>query len=331
MTAHERVRVGQRALVCPDQRRHRRNGRSRSNTALPSISGTPQDNQTLTRRRRARGRGRRRSPTPTPWLRCDASGANCAANGGPTPRSYRRRLRATSAAGCALYVTATNSTRARTTASSDPTNVVTAAGGATRRRQHALRRSISGTAQDSLDLDGVSGRLVEHGADRRSPISGSAATRTATTCVSDLRSDLERPTRCTSADVGHRLCVSGDRPTNGLGSEHGNVRGQQRGQRAGSDALRRPPERQATTPTPGKVDPDRQRGRRRTGSWSRAPAGPRSDDRRGRPAARRRGSASSTRAATSVQRGARLRRRACRSTASRSRPRRSPTRRAGRP
>ena len=100
-----------------------------ANTAPPSVSGTPRDGETLTA-----GEGTWTGTDPIAyeyqWQRCDGNGLNCANLAGATGRTYtvqtsdvNNRLR--------VDVTARNETGS-TTASSQPTAVVTPPEGATR-------------------------------------------------------------------------------------------------------------------------------------------------------------------------------------------------------
>ena len=100
-----------------------------ANTTPPSVSGTPRDGETLTA---SEGTWTGTAPITYAyqWQRCDGSGLNCANLAGATGRTYavqtsdvNNRLR--------VSVTATNETGS-TTASSQPSAVVTPPEGATR-------------------------------------------------------------------------------------------------------------------------------------------------------------------------------------------------------
>jgi hypothetical protein len=98
------------------------------NTAAPSISGTAQDNGTLTATS-GTWTGAQPVTYAYAWQRCDANGANCAAISGATGQSYR--VTSTDVGHTVrVVVTATNSA-GNTTAASPTSSVVTAAGATT--------------------------------------------------------------------------------------------------------------------------------------------------------------------------------------------------------
>jgi hypothetical protein len=121
-----------------------------ANTDVPSISGTPQDGAILT----ADPGKWSNSPTSYAyqWLRCDANGANCGSIAGATSQRYT----VTSAdVGHTLRVnvTATNAAGSGT-ASSHPTDVVTAAGA---KPAASAAPTVSGTAQEGQTLTAGNG------------------------------------------------------------------------------------------------------------------------------------------------------------------------------
>jgi hypothetical protein len=186
-------------------------GTKPSNTSLPTISGTAQDNQTLTA-----DHGNWSGTTPISyaymWLRCDSSGANCVDNGGAS-QTYHvsssdvgHKLR--------VNVTATNS-KGSDTAKSDPTAVVTSAGGANQAPVNTSLPSISGTAQDGQTFTASEGSW--------NPSSGNNFTYQWQRCdssgnsCSNISGATSASYRNTSSDVGHRLRVA-VKATNSLGN-----------------------------------------------------------------------------------------------------------------
>lgn len=177
-----------------------------TNTAIPTISGTAQDNQTLTA-----------DPgtwTGTPpikfkyqWLRCDSNGANCVNNGGQS-QSYTvvsadvgRRLR--------VQVGASNdatSGSADVTEKSDATNVVTSSsGGSSSAPVNTSVPTISGTAQDGQTLAATAGAWSN------SPTSFTyqwlRCDQNGNNCV-NISGATSSTYRATSADVNRRLRVA---------------------------------------------------------------------------------------------------------------------------
>lgn len=174
-------------------------GTKPNNTALPTISGTAQDNQILTA---SPGTWTGTSPISYAyaWLRCDSNGANCVDNGGGS-QTYHvasgdvgHRLR--------VNVTATNS-KGSDTAKSDPTAVVVAASGASTAPVNTSLPSISGTAQDGQTFTASQGSW--------NPSSGNNFTYQWQRCdssgnnCSNISGATSTTYRNTSADVGHRL------------------------------------------------------------------------------------------------------------------------------
>jgi hypothetical protein len=170
-----------------------------SNTSPPTISGTPQDNQTLTA-----APGTWSGTTPISftysWLRCDANGNGCAAIGA-TNQTYRvtskdvgHRLRVT--------VTAKNSVGS-TAATSVPTNVAAAAGEAPK---NTAGPTISGTAQDNQTLAATAGSWTG-----TAPIGLTfqwlRCDANGSNC-GNIQQATGSTYRVTSNDVGHRLRVT---------------------------------------------------------------------------------------------------------------------------
>jgi hypothetical protein len=121
-----------------------------ANGDVPSIAGTPQDGAILT------ADPGKWSNDPTgyayQWLRCDANGANCGSIAGATSQRYT----VTSAdVGHTLRVNVTASNGAGSgTATSHPTDVVTAAGAAP---ASSAAPTVSGTAQEGQTLTARNG------------------------------------------------------------------------------------------------------------------------------------------------------------------------------
>jgi hypothetical protein len=171
-----------------------------SNTSPPSISGTPQDNQTLTA-----DKGSWSGTDPITytydWLRCDSSGNNCSSIGSNSS-TYKvsshdvgHRLR--------VKVTATNSAGSDD-ATSAATDVAIAAGSAP---VNTSLPTITGTPQDNSTLTGSAGKWtgtapITYTYDwRRCDSNGnnciSVATATTTATATTYK--------VTSKDTGHRL------------------------------------------------------------------------------------------------------------------------------
>jgi hypothetical protein len=119
------------------------------NTALPSVSGTDQDGQTLTA-----GNGSWSGSTPITyiyqWNDCNTSGANCAPISGATSQTYRL---ASSDVGSTVTVTVTaTNTGGSSSASSAATSVVQASPPA-----NTTAPSVSGQAKDGQTLSASNG------------------------------------------------------------------------------------------------------------------------------------------------------------------------------
>ena len=186
-------------------------GTKPNNTSLPTISGTAQDNQTLTA-----DHGNWSGTTPISyaymWLRCDTAGANCVDNGGASQTydvasgDVGHKLR--------VMVTATNS-KGSDTAKSNPTAVVVAASGASTAPVNTSLPSISGTAQDGQTFTASQGSW--------NPSSGNNFTYQWQRCdssgnsCSNISGATSTTYRNTSSDVGHRLRVA-VKATNSLGN-----------------------------------------------------------------------------------------------------------------
>jgi hypothetical protein len=171
-----------------------------SNTSPPTISGTAQDNQTLTA-----DKGSWSGTDPITytydWLRCDSSGNNCSSIGEHsatykvTSNDVGHRLR--------VKVTGTNSAGSND-ATSSATDVATAAGSAP---ANTSLPTISGTAQDNSTLTGSAGKWsgtapITYTYDwRRCDSNGN-------NCVSIANATTTATTstyRVSSKDTGHRL------------------------------------------------------------------------------------------------------------------------------
>lgn len=170
-----------------------------SNTALPTVSGTAQDNQTLTA-----GPGSWSGTTPISyayeWLRCDSNGNGCRKTGA-TGTTYRvssqdvgHRLR--------VSVTATNSAGSQTAVSA-ATDPATPAGIGPR---NTAPPAISGTAQDNATLSATAGAWTG-----TAPITFGyqwlRCDANGNNCVV-IAGATAAAYRVTSADVGHRLRIS---------------------------------------------------------------------------------------------------------------------------
>ena len=168
------------------------------NTSAPTISGAPQDNQTLTA-----DAGKWSGSTPISysyqWRRCDTNGNNCTNLGGGktykvTSNDVGHRLR--------VVVTATNGVGSRT-ATSAATAVATAAGTAPKNTAIPV---ISGTARDNSTLSATAGTWtgsapISYGFQwYRCDGNGSG-------CVA-IPGATGASYRVSSADVGHRLRVT---------------------------------------------------------------------------------------------------------------------------
>ena len=180
-----------------------------SYTSLPVISGTAQDNQTLTTTA-----GAWTGTTPISfayrWYRCDASGNDCAAISGATDTSYRvtsndvgHRIR--------VAVTAQNSVGSNTVTSA-ATSVVIAAGTAPK---YTSLPVISGTAQDNQTLTATAG-----GWTGTTPISFAyrwyRCDASGNNCAA-ISGATSTSYRVTSNDVGHRIRIAVT-ATNSVGS-----------------------------------------------------------------------------------------------------------------
>jgi hypothetical protein len=174
-------------------------GAAPANSALPSISGTPQDNQTLTA---SNGTWSGSSPITYSysWQRCDSAGNNCSAIG-QSSQAYRvssndvgHRLR--------VVVTATNSFGSAS-ATSAPTGVATAAGTAP---ANAAAPTITGTPQDNLTLTAIGGTW-----NGTAPVALSyqwlRCDANGNACA-PIPGATGSTYKGTSADVGHRLRVA---------------------------------------------------------------------------------------------------------------------------
>jgi hypothetical protein len=175
-------------------------GTAPSNTSPPTISGTAQDNQTL-----SVDKGKWSGSDPITytydWQRCDSSGNNCSSMGQHsdtytvTSHDVGHRLR--------VKVTATNGVGSND-ATSSATDVATAAGSAP---VNTSLPSITGTLQDNSTLTGSAGkwtgtspitytydwRRCDTNGNNCSSIASATTTATATTY------------RASSKDTGHRL------------------------------------------------------------------------------------------------------------------------------
>ena len=122
-----------------------------ANTAPPTVSGSPQEGQTLTGHRGEWANGPR--DFDYRWLRCDRTGGTCAAIVGATATTYRL-THADVGATVRFRVTAKNENGA-TTAASVPTAVV--AGVAPSRPVNTVPPTISGTPRQGTILSGSRG------------------------------------------------------------------------------------------------------------------------------------------------------------------------------
>ena len=222
-------------------------GTKPNNTSLPTISGTAQENQTLTA-----SPGTWTGTTPITyayqWLRCDSNGANCGNVGGQsqtyqvTSGDVGHKLQ--------VKVTATNS-KGSDSAKSNPTAVVTAAGGATQKPVNTSLPTISGLAQDGQTFTGSQGSW--------NPSSGNNFTYQWQRCdsngnnCSSIGGATSTTYRNTSSDVGHRLrfVVTA---TNSLGSTSA-TSAASNVVAAASTTTTTTTSTTTTTPTPGKVIP----------------------------------------------------------------------------
>jgi hypothetical protein len=180
-------------------------GTAPTNTSLPTISGTAQDNQTLTA-----SEGSWNGSTPITyayqWRRCDSNGNSCSDIA--TGQTYRvssndvgHRLR--------VAVTATNSVGSGS-AVSDATDVATAAGTAP---TNTSLPTISGTAQDNQTLTASQGSW-----NGSTPITYAYQWRRCDTSGNNCGNIATgQAYKVTSNDVGHRLRVSVT-ATNSFGS-----------------------------------------------------------------------------------------------------------------
>jgi hypothetical protein len=168
------------------------------NTAPPSISGTPQDNQTLTALLGSWGGSDPKTYSYT-WRRCDANGNKCSdiAKGGTykvTSRDVGHRLR--------VVVTAKNSVGS-SSATSAATAVALAAGSGPK---NTAKPTISGTAQDNQTLSASTGNWSGNG-----PITHSyqwqRCDANGNNCQS-ISGANGSSYRVTSNDVGRRLRVA---------------------------------------------------------------------------------------------------------------------------
>jgi len=169
-----------------------------TNASLPSISGTPQDNQKLTASTGSWGGSDPKSYSYS-WRRCDANGNNCSEIGKGqtyevTSRDVGHRLR--------VVVTAKNSAGSAS-AESPATAVVTAAGSGPK---STAAPTISGTPQDNLTLTAQPGTWTG-----TAPIAFTyqwqRCDANGNNCQS-IGGANGSTYRATSNDVGHRLRVA---------------------------------------------------------------------------------------------------------------------------